>query len=178
MKKLLILAATLFTLSAHAQNVIYLFGMNASGQPVINSVAIPNIVNTGSLADLLNATSLQLIPTIHANVTRPINSTAFTVSTTKIAWVHYTVNISCTATIGSTASGKVALQYFDTGTSTWIDVQDASNSNTVSLAIVLNSINAQDMEISGEVAANTQLRMVSTVVGTTTITWVRGFETY
>lgn len=59
MKKLLLLSFTTFSLfTAKAQNVIYLFGMDGSGRPVINTAAIPNVVNTGGWADVLSKPSL------------------------------------------------------------------------------------------------------------------------
>lgn len=55
MKKLItLLALTLFTTLAYAQNVIYLVGMNANGQPVINTNIIPQIVNDGLFSSLLS----------------------------------------------------------------------------------------------------------------------------
>lgn len=125
-----------------------------------------------------NFTITPYVPAISVSVTRPINSTTFTISTTKQATVYYTVNVSCTATIGSTATGKVSLQYSQNAGSTWIDVSDVSNSNAVTLAIVLNSVNAQDQVISGPVPANALCRLVSASTGTTTITYVRGTEVY
>lgn len=177
-KTLLILIVAFTSLTAKAQNVIYLFGMNSQGQPVINTVPMPTVANSGSYTDLLNTSSIQTIPTINSSVTRPINSTTFTVSTTKMSIVFYTVNVSCTATIGSMATGKVSLQYSTNSGSTWIDVSDVSNSNTVSVAVALNSVTAQDMVICGFIPANALVRMVSTSTGTTTLTYIRGQEIY
>lgn len=253
MKKLitLLLAVTITTL-VQAQNVIYLVGMNVNGQPVINTIPIPQVVNDGLYSSLLskpanmtltttgttgassynsanntlnipnyastsyiagsglsligttfantapdqtvsltagntnetitgtypNFTITPYIPTITPNVTRPINSTTFTISSTRPATVYYTVNISCTATIGSNSTGKVSLQYSQNAGSTWTDVSDVSNSNTVSLAIVLNSITAQDQIIAGQIPANALCRLVSTSAGSTSIAWVRGMEVY
>lgn len=116
--------------------------------------------------------------TIYPNVTRPINSTTFTVSATRWAFVAYNISISCTATIGSTASGSVALQYSTNAGSTWTTESTVSNSNTVTLAIVLNSVNTQGVVLSGIIPANALVRMVSTVTGTTTITYSPSTEFY
>lgn len=116
--------------------------------------------------------------TIYPNVTRPINSTTFTVSTTRWAFVAYNISISCTATIGSTASGSVALQYSTNAGSTWITESTVSNSNTVTLAIVLNSVNTQGVVLSGIIPANALVRMVSTTAGTTTIAIAASTEFY
>lgn len=117
-------------------------------------------------------------PTINSGVTRPINSTTYTISTTKQANVSYTIKVSCTATIGSNSDGKVALQYSTNSGSTWIDVGEVENSNTVTLAVVLQSVTIQTGIISGNIPANALVRMNTTTVGTTTVTYVRGQETY
>ncbi len=116
-----------------------------------------------------------ITPTYNYSVTRPVNSTSFTPSSTQPYRVYYNVEISCTATIGGTASGSVVLQYYNG--STWVNTAGTvKNSNTVSLAIVLNSATIQGGTISGEFPANTQLRLVSTSTGTTTITYNTGSE--
>lgn len=110
-------------------------------------------------------------------VTRPINSTTYTISTTKQAFVDYNIVISCTATIGSASNGSVALQYSTNAGSTWTTVGTVSNSNTVSLAIALNSVQASGIQLSGYIPANALVRMVQTIVGTTTISYSTGQET-
>jgi hypothetical protein len=110
--------------------------------------------------------------------TRPINSSTFQVSSTRAAWVNYTVRINCTATIGGASSGTVSLQYSTNNGSTWIDVSQVENSNTVTLAIVLNSNTTQTSVIPGYIPAGAIVRMVQGSAGTTTITYVRGQETY
>lgn len=109
---------------------------------------------------------------------RAINSSTFQVSPTKPATVFYTIRISCTASIGSAAAGTLALQYSTNNGSTWIDVGQLENSNTVTLAITLNSVTSQCAQICGIIPAGAILRMNQATSGTTTITFVRGQETY
>lgn len=116
-------------------------------------------------------------PTIwNASVTRPVNSTTYTPSAANNSRLYYTISISCTATIGGAASGKVAFQWSLNGGSTWFDGAEVANSNTVTLAIVLNSVTVQTAEIMAEIPAGALCRMNSTSTGTTTITYVRGTE--
>lgn len=110
--------------------------------------------------------------------TRAINSVTFQVSSTRAAWVYYTIKINCVATIGSSSSGTVALQYSTNNGSAWIDVGQMENSNVVTLAIVLNSSTTQTSMIAGIIPAGAIVRMNQTIAGTTTITYVRGQETY
>lgn len=113
-----------------------------------------------------------------SSVTRPINSTTYTVSRTKNSRVYYTINITCTATIGSASSGSVSLQYSTNVGSSWIDIGNVKNSNTVTLALALNSITIQESQICGEIPINALVRMNQTSTGTTTISFVRGQEIY
>lgn len=116
-----------------------------------------------------------ITPTYNHAVSRPVNSTSFTPSSTQPYRVYYNVEISCTATIGGASSGSIVLQYFNG--STWVNTAGAiKNSNTVTLAIALNSATIQGGTLSGEFPANTQLRLVSTSSGTTTITYNTGEE--
>lgn len=178
MKKiLLILAIAIAAISAKAQNVVYLFGMNANGQPVINYVAIPGVVNSGSYLDLANLPALHT-SAIFSGVTRPVNSTTYTISTTYDSEVSYNISISCTATIGGTSTGSVALQYSTNAGSTWTTVQTLANSNTVTLAIALQSVTIQQADLVGFIPANALVRMVSTTAGTTMITYNTGQERY
>lgn len=117
-------------------------------------------------------------PTINSAITRSINSIPFTVSLTKQAYVSYNVTIACTATIGSSASGSVALQFSTNGGTTWTTAATFSNSNTVTLAIVLNSIQTSGGQVSAYVPAGSMVKLAPTIVGTTTITYLTGQETY
>lgn len=75
MKKLItLLALTLFTTLAHAQNVIYLVGMNANGQPVINTIPIPQVVNDGLYASLLSKPANMTLTTIGTSGASSYNS--------------------------------------------------------------------------------------------------------
>lgn len=145
-----------------------------------NKVFIVSDKNTGQSYSVSKDTALAILgitgvtPTYNYGVSRTINSTSFTPSTAKAYRVTYNVTIACTATIGGSASGKVELQYYNG--STWVTVNEMFNSNNVTLAITLNSVNTQTVSIVGEFAANTQLRLVPTTTGTTTITYVRGSE--
>lgn len=113
------------------------------------------------------------------SVTRAINSSTFQVSSTRRCSVIYNIGISCTASIGSNAAGTLLLQYSLNGGATWLNAPEIKNSNTVTLAIALNSINVQEsITAINNVPAGAVFRMVPTIVGTTTITYISGFETY
>lgn len=133
--------------------------------------------NVSSFTNDAGYITASYVPTMGA-ATRAINSTTFTVSATKQATVAYYISITCTATIGSTSSGQVELQYSTNAGSTWTAIGIAKNSNTVTLAIALNSITVQITPICATIPANALCRMVSTTAGTTTLAYNYGFETY
>lgn len=112
------------------------------------------------------------------SATRATNSATFQISSTRNAWVAYTIRINCVATIGSSSSGTVALQYSINGGSSWIDISQLENSNIVTLAVVLNSNTTQTSILFGFIPLGTIQRIVTTTAGTTTVTYIRGQETY
>lgn len=150
-----------------ARSSITLSTIGTSGAATYNSstgqLNIPNYVTP-------------VTPTLNLSVTRPVNGTSYTISTTQNSRVYYNIRIACTASIGSNATGSVTLQYSTNGGSSWNDLQSIENSNTVTLAIALNSVTVQAATLSAEIPANALCRMVSSSTGTTTITYVRGQE--
>jgi hypothetical protein len=150
---------------------------------ILNKPSIPaaqvqcdwNQASSGAVDFIKNKPAINAV-TINNTVTRSITGSTYTISSTLNARVYYTVKIQCTASIGSASAGAVLLQYSTNGGSTWIDVSGVENSNTVTLAIVLNSVTIQTGVISGEVPANALVRMTQTTSGTTTISYIRGQE--
>lgn len=127
---------------------------------------------------LLNLPSIPSAPTINSNITRAVGGSGFTISTTKQANVSYSIKITCTASIGSSSAGTVSLQYSTNGGSTWIEVSQVSNSNTVTLALTLNAVTIQTAVLSGNIPANALVKMVTTTSGTTSIAYINGQEMY
>lgn len=117
-----------------------------------------------------------LIYALNNNVSRPINGTTFTVSTTKAARLYYTIKIQCAASIGSASSGLLLFEYSINGGSSWVQLAELQNSNTVSLALTLNSVTIQTAVIVVEIPANALCKMTPTTSGTTTMTFIRGSE--
>lgn len=137
-----------------------------SGAPTYNT-------STG----IFNMPLITYIPSINA-ATRTINSSTYTVSSTLQATVVYNISISCVASIGSASTGTVLFQYSINGGTSWITAGIVANSNTVSLAIVLNSVTVQTSNLIATIPANALCRLVPTITGTTTITYVSGQEIY
>lgn len=123
-----------------------------------------------------NFTLTSYIPTSNAS-TRAINSTTFLVSSTKDAFVAYTVRMVCATVIGATTSGgTVALQYYDG--SNWQELGQIENGITGLLGS-----NNQCAILSGWVPRNSPVRIVTTIltgigISSATVAYVRGRETY
>lgn len=149
---------------------------NAAPDQVVNLTAGNNDISISGTYP--NFTITPYTPTTFT-VSRAINSSTFQISTTRHADAIYNVGISCTASIGSNASGLIQLQYSIDGGSTWLNASRIKNSNTVTLAIALASVNDQEVVIVMlNIPAGARLRIVPTTSGTTTITSILGFETF
>lgn len=151
-----------------ARNAISLTTLGTSGTPTYDAgTGVLNIPDYSILSDSL------------FSVTRAIDSTiTYRPNPLKQTTVFYNIKISCSATIGSNSSGKVLFQYSTDDGSTWIDAGEVENSNTVTLAIALNSVTTQTGFICWTVPPNALCRLKPTSTGTTTITWIRGQEKF
>lgn len=95
--------------------------------------------------------------------TRALN-TNYTISTTKNARVNYTIRVAYNITILVGSTGVATLQYSIDSGSTWTSV--VSTSNSINLGLALTGYN--DLNLSGEVPANSLVRINTT--GTTNAT--------
>lgn len=105
--------------------------------------------------------------------TRSLN-TAFQISSTRDAFVSYTVDISCTMSLTSGQTGTVTLQYADdSGFTTNVKtVQSAANGNTGTLTIGLALTQTGTAGLSGLIPAGKYVKLVTTnTTGTPTFTY-------
>jgi len=151
-----------------------------NGNGYISSQATQTLTGAGNFSVTSGTNSFTLTqysPTTYT-ASRSINSGTFQVSSTKVASGVYYIAITCTATIAGGANGKAALQYSINGGTTWIDLGEVENSNTVSLAITLNSQTKQTAPIVfNNIPAGAIFKLIPTTTNST-LTFVRGFETY
>lgn len=145
------------------------------------STFVSNIVNnaTSTAADwnqtsTSSASYVKNKPTMAwATTTRSLN-TAFQVSTTRAAFVSYTVDISSTLSLLAGETGTVILEYADDSgfTTNVVTVQSAANGNTGALTLGLNLTQTATGSLTGMVPAGkyVRLRTVNTT-GTPTFTY-------
>lgn len=123
-------------------------------------------------------------PTITNSVSKSIvtltTATGTMLSSTRTSNVMYSVNIVTTASIGGASAGEVLLETSptNTSTSTWTVVNRVKNSQTITLAIALNSVQDITYTLMGNVQPGYYVRLrSSTISGTPTYSFVTGQET-
>lgn len=100
------------------------------------------------------------IVTSQASATRSLN-TAFQVSSTRAALVHYSVRITTNVSIGSNQDGDVILEIAsDSGFTTNVQtIAIAQNGQTVTLALALNSVQSQTFVLAGYIPLGYYVRL-------------------
>lgn len=116
-------------------------------------------------------------PTITNSVSRTLN-TNFTVSSTKMAFVTYSVTCSATnPLLAGSSTANAFLEYSINSGANWVTVSQQSATSSVALAVAVAITQAQTAPISGWVPANALVRLRTTTTGTATVTYISGQET-
>jgi len=112
-------------------------------------------------------------PTINDGVVRSIvtttSSTGFQVSSTRPCSVTYPISLSTTASISGPASVLVYLETANTNSTTpsdWTTLMSVSNTQSLSLAVVLQSIQGSTVPLSWTIPAGKWVRIRSSISGT------------
>lgn len=117
-----------------------------------------------------------LAPSISSAVARSLNTT-FTVSTTRQAWVNYTVSLSVTnPLLAGNSTAELYLEYSTNGGTTWVAASNGLSLSSVALAVTVALTNRNEQSVSGFLPANALVRLRSVTAGTATVTYVRGQE--
>lgn len=116
-------------------------------------------------------------PTINSGVFRTTNSN-YTISTTQMATVNYSINITVTnPLLIGTSTGTAFLEYSTNGGSTWTTISQISNSSGVGITVTLALTTGGSMILSGTIPANALTRIRTTTSGTASVTYITGQET-
>lgn len=118
----------------------------------------------------------------HSIVTTAAAANGFQISATRNASVSYSISISTTANIGGTANGYVILEIAATNSSSagdWQEISRLTNSQTITLAIALQSVQVIAGTLSGIIPSGyyARLRSVSSS-GSPTFSFISGQEVY
>lgn len=132
------------------------------------------------LGVILNKPTIPSIPTRSQSVAvRSLNS-AFQINASRDAIVSYSVRITTTVSIGSNQDGDVILEIASDSafTSNVQIISVGENGQTITLAIALNSVQAQTIVLNGFVPAGYYVRLrTSNNTGTPTYAYRAGQET-
>lgn len=112
-------------------------------------------------------------------VTSPTGQGGTVIDASRDAFVTYSVATSTTATIGGASSVTVLLEIATTNSATasdWTAIQTVSNSQTITLAVALQSVQANTLTMSGVVPAGYYRRVRYAVTGTASASYVNGQE--
>lgn len=132
---------------------------------------------TGTTAEYVRGDgTLATLPTVAAwsfnnapsrSLTTGTGATGFQVSSTRNADVTYSGTVTTTATIGGSSAGYIALEIAPTNSTTpsaWIEIARCGNSQTITLAIALQSVQGVSCGVTGSIPAGyyAKLRQVTT----------------
>lgn len=138
---------------------------------IVSTMPVP--FTTAEIASLKAAKSFTNNAS-HSFVTTAAAANGFQLSPTRDAVVAYAVQVSTTATIGGGAAGYVALEIAATNSTTaadWKEIGRVSNSQTISLALTLQSVQISGGSVMGVVPAGYYARL-RTVTSSGTVSFV------
>jgi hypothetical protein len=187
----------LATLPASGSGTVTSVGLSStdftvSGSPVTTSGSITANLNTVGTAGTYSGVTTDSKGRVTAGTTRSFNNTASKTLVTSAtgqggtvldasrdAAVTYSVSTSTTATIGGASSVTVYLEIATTNSATasdWTAIQTVSNGQTITLAVVLQSVQTNVLTVSGIVPAGYYMRVRYATTGTASASYVNGQE--
>lgn len=168
--------------------VVTPIGMNSSGQFVISQPGdtfanLSAVANSDSYTDLINQ---PVIPSI-ARTTSPLTlslvgagATGTQISSTKDSSISCSVSTSTTSSIGGPATSVIVLKICATNNVTegsWTTVATSENDQTITLAVILQSIQLVKGQLYTDVPAGWYAKLVNSGTGTHTETFISGQQT-
>jgi hypothetical protein len=160
--------------------------LTVTGSPVTTSGSIAvSLPNTGTAGNYTNVTTdaqgrvtsgatMSINNAPSRSLVTSTNATGFQVSTTRIADVCYEGTFQTTSTIGGPSDITVFLETADTNSTTpgdWTTIARQRNSNTITLAVVLQQVDIEPWSICRKIAVGKYVRIRSgSVSGTASAT--------
>lgn len=172
------LYSTVFALGAPLDIAAFM-GNNASTSPFIASSTKNGFLSTTDKSKLDAIQSWSWASPSRSIVTGT-GATGFQVSSTRNATVRENVTVTTTASIAGNAGGYIALEMAPTNSATagdWVEVGRCGNSQALTLAITLQSVQGTTCELTADVPAGyySKLRSVTTT-GTVSFAFVSAQE--
>lgn len=130
-------------------------------------------------AAVTSSTARSFINNASRSLTTGTGATGFQVSASRDALVGYNVTMSTTATIGGASTVTVVLEICPTNSATpaaWVEIARISNSQTITLAVVLQSIQGVAAKLSGVIPAGYYAKLRTVTTGTASALYNTGQE--
>lgn len=167
--------------SATAQNIgIGTIAADGMAVDVLGNVRVSQIWGDGSHLTNIPLPTMTPSQATHS-ITSACNANGWQIHASKPAMASYTVKISTTATIGGGAEGSVILKTAATNSSTagdWVEAGRVNNAQSISLALVLQSVQTTSAPIFAMVPAGYYACLQSvTASGSPVYTYISGQET-
>lgn len=112
-------------------------------------------------------------------VTSPTGQGGVVLSASKDVQASYWIDTSITTNIGGTSTITVSLEIADTNSALagdWTTLSKASNGNTITLAVTLQSVQPQTLNLNAIIPAGKYMRIRYTTAGTASATYGGGQE--
>lgn len=162
-------------------NLAALMGNNASTSPYVASSTQNGFMSASMLVKLNSlSTSTPAFSTPTRTIVTSTGSAGTQLSTTRNTDAHYNITIATTASIGGSAAGTVVLEIAPTNSATpsdWVEIARCTNSQAISLALALQSVQTVGCELNGMIPSGyyEKIRSINTS-GTPTFTYNSGQE--
>lgn len=159
--------------------------LTVSNSPITTSgnisVSLPNTgtagtyngsVTTDALGRVTAGTTLSINDNPGRSLVTSTSATGYQISSTRVAFACYEGVFNTTSTIGGPASGTVVLETALTNSTTpsdWTVRARQTYSNNITLAVVLNQVQANNWTICREIRAGEYVRLRSSITGTASV---------
>jgi len=188
---------TLATFPAITSGTVTSVGLSStdfsiSGSPITTSGSITANLGTVGTAGTYSGVTTDSKGRVTAGTTRSFNNTAtktlvtsptgqggVVLDVSRDTAVTYSISTSTTATIGGAASVTAYIEIASTNSATagdWTAIQTTATSQTITLAVVLQSVQANTLTLSGIIPAGQYMRIRYAVTGTASAAYVNGQE--
>lgn len=139
-------------------------GEAATMTAAINTYAAANSLTVSSILGLPTVVNAPVESALSLSVQTSTGAVGTQVSSTRNAYVMVNTGISTTATIGGASTGDLVLEVAPTNSATagdWVEKSRSSNSQTITLAIVLQSVQVVKGEMIAYVPAGYYVKVRS-----------------
>lgn len=144
---------------------------------ILHKPNLATVATSGSYTDLSNLPAAPAVASASHSIVTTTASTGFQISSTRLAFANYAVQIAATLSLTAGQSSTIYLETAATNSTTpsdWTTVTSVSNGNTGTLAIGLNLTQTFGAQLSGLIPAGKWVRIRSS--GTATATFISGQE--